>query len=253
MAGAELAILVATAFATSVLSAVVGMAGGITLLTVMLLFLEPLAAIPLHGVIQLASNSSRAVIQRRHVDWRIMALFGALVLPTAFAGLAVARELSPSAARLVIGSFVLVATWAPHWLLLGTHPERTDPRRRFLYLGGAVGFLTTTVGATGPLIAPFFLQLGLARQGVIGTKAACQVLGHLAKVAVFGVAGFAFRDYAAPLVLLCVAVLLGPWTGSRLLERVNELWFTRLYRSVLTLIAIRLVVWDGLLRLAAGS
>ena len=48
------------AFATSILSAVVGMAGGITLLAVMLLFLEPLAAIPLHGVIQLVSNSSRA-------------------------------------------------------------------------------------------------------------------------------------------------------------------------------------------------
>ena len=66
MEGTDLAILSAVALATSVLSAVVGMAGGITLLSVMLLFLEPLAAIPLHGVIQLVSNSSRAVIQRRH-------------------------------------------------------------------------------------------------------------------------------------------------------------------------------------------
>ena len=38
----DLAILAAAAFATSILSAVVGMAGGITLLAVMLLFLEPL-------------------------------------------------------------------------------------------------------------------------------------------------------------------------------------------------------------------
>ena len=54
-------------FATSILSAVVGMAGGITLLSVMLLFYDPLVAIPLHGVVQLISNSSRAVIQRRHL------------------------------------------------------------------------------------------------------------------------------------------------------------------------------------------
>ncbi|MDH3212584.1 MAG: hypothetical protein OEM05_08875, partial [Myxococcales bacterium] len=64
----ELSVLCAAALATSVLSAIVGMAGGITLLSVMLLFLEPLVAIPLHGVIQLVSNATRTAIQRRHVD-----------------------------------------------------------------------------------------------------------------------------------------------------------------------------------------
>ena len=81
---------------------------------------------------------------------------------------------------------------------------------------------------------------------MIGTKAACQTLGHLAKIAVFGVAGFAFLEFALPLALLSAAVVVGTWIGSRILESVSELWFTRLYRAVLTLIAIRLVVWDGL-------
>ena len=45
MEAVELGVLAAAALATSVLSAVVGMAGGITLLTVMLLFLDPLVAI----------------------------------------------------------------------------------------------------------------------------------------------------------------------------------------------------------------
>ena len=59
----QLSILCLAALATSMLSAVVGMAGGITLLSVMLLFMEPLVAIPLHGVVQLVSNGSRTVIQ----------------------------------------------------------------------------------------------------------------------------------------------------------------------------------------------
>jgi len=65
----QLGILCGAALATSVLSAVVGMAGGIVLLSVMLLFLDPLVAIPLHGAIQLVSNSSRSLIQREHVRW----------------------------------------------------------------------------------------------------------------------------------------------------------------------------------------
>ena len=57
----EISILAGAALATSMLSAIVGMAGGIILLSVMLLFLDPLVAIPLHGVIQLISNGSRTV------------------------------------------------------------------------------------------------------------------------------------------------------------------------------------------------
>ena len=241
-----LSILVVTAFATSILSAIIGMAGGIVLLTVMLLFLPPLEAIPLHGVVQLISNGSRTWIQREHVERKLVLRYCVLLLPMGFVGLAIATSLPPSLARALIGIFVLLATWIPGVLTAGTHPERSDRDRRFFVLGGVVGLLNPTVGATGPLIAPFFLNLGLARQGIIGTKAACQALGHLAKIAVFGIAGFAFASYAAPLLLLAAAVVMGTWTGSRLLGHVSEAWFTRLYKTVLTLIALRLVILEGI-------
>jgi len=246
MESEAVAILAAAAFATSILSAVVGMAGGIVLLSVMLLFLDPLVAIPLHGVVQLVSNSSRTIIQRRHVRWPIIGSYCVLLLPMSIVGLNVAQALSPTLARFLIGVFVLFATWAPALLLLGTHPERTEPHRRFLLLGGVVGAVNMTVGATGPLLAPFFLNLGLSRQSIIGTKAASQALGHLVKIAVFGFAGFAFPEYALPLALLCAMVVLGTWIGSGLLEYVSELWFKRLFRTVLTLVALRLVIWEGL-------
>lgn len=244
----EIVILSGAAFATSILSAIVGMAGGITLLAVMLLFLDPLLAIPLHGVVQLVSNSSRAWIQRSHVDVGIAWRYALLLLPMGFAGLALARELPPSATRMMIGAFVLLATWFPGWLLLGTHPERAERNRRFVVLGGVVGLLNVTLGATGPLIAPFFLNLGLSRFALVGTKAACQSLGHLAKIAVFGVAGFAFGTWWSLLGVLCALVVAGTWVGSRLLESVNERAFVVLYKSVLTIIAAQLILRELLFR-----
>ncbi len=241
----ELSVLCAVALAASILSAIVGMAGGIVLLSVMLLFLEPLVAIPLHGVIQLVSNAARTAIQRRHVARGIVWRYGLLLFPMGFVGLAIAQALSPSHLRLWIGSFVLLATWAPGWVLLGTHPERTDPNRRFLALGGVAGVLNLTLGATGPLIAPFFLNLGLSRFALIGTKAICQCFGHLAKIGIFAAAGFAFAAYLPMLLVLWAMVVAGTWTGSQLLTHVNERAFTWLYKTVLTVIALRLVV-EGL-------
>jgi len=242
----QLAVLAVAALLTSILSAIVGMAGGIVLLSVMLLFLEPLVAIPLHGVIQLVSNSTRTLVQRSHVRWPIIGAYCVLLIPMGFVGLEVAQALSPALARFLIGVFVLFATWMPSLLLLGTHPEKAEPRRRFLLLGGVVGFVQMTVGATGPLIAPFFLNVGFTRQGLVGTKAAAQATGHLAKIGIFGVAGFAYPQYALPLALLCAMVVAGTWIGSRLLERVSEVWFVRLYKTTLTLVAARLVLGEGL-------
>jgi len=249
----EISILSGVALATSMLSAIVGMAGGFILLSVMLLYLDPLVAIPLHGVIQLVSNGSRTLVQRAHVRWSIIGSLAVLLLPMSVVGLHIARALSPPVARLLIGVFVLAATWTPALLLLGTHPERTERNRRFLLLGGVVGVVNMTVGAAGPLIAPFFLNLGLSRQSVIGTKAACQALGHLVKIAVFGIAGFAYPEFALPLALLCLMVVAGTWIGSRLLEHVNEVWFTRLFKTALTLVALRLVIGEVLALLAPAG
>jgi uncharacterized membrane protein YfcA len=240
----DLAILAAAAFATSILSAVVGMAGGITLLAVMLLFLEPLVAIPLHGVIQLVSNSSRTVIQRRYLDLRILLHYSVLLVPMGWVGLHLVSALPAAATRILIGIFVLIATWFPAWLLLGTHPEKTNPARRFLVLGGVVGILNMTIGATGPLIAPFFLNLGLDRRALVGTKAACQTMGHLVKILLFGLAGFAFAPHLTLLVIAGACVVAGTWIGSRILERVSERFFRRLYMVVLSAIALRLLAGE---------
>ena len=252
LSGETVLVLIAAAFLTAVLSAIVGMAGGMILLTVMLLSLDPLVAIPLHAAVQLVANGSRAFIQRSHLRRDIAWRYSLLLVPAGFAGVAFAEQLSPEIMRSSIGAFVLLATWAPQVLLLGTHPENIDPNRRFFALGGVIGFLNVSLGATGPLSAPFFLNLGLSRFALIGTIAACQTLGHLSKIIVFGAVGFAFGEYAALLAILALMVTAGSWTGSKLLHHVNERAFVVAYKTILTLIALRLVIIE-LIKLSASA
>jgi uncharacterized membrane protein YfcA len=242
----ELAILAFAALATSALTAVVGLGGGIILLSLMLLFYEPLVAIPLHGAVQLVSNGSRAVVQRQYVQWRLLGPYAVPLLPAGAVGVQVVQALPAALLRGAIGAFVLLAVWAPRALLLGVHPERVPPARRFLALGVVIGFLNTTVGATGPLQGPFYSDLGLSRHQIVGTFAAAQTLGHAIKIALFAAVGFAFADHAVAFALLAAGVTAGTLLGSRLLERVSEARFRVLYRVVLSLVALRLLL-DALL------
>ena len=106
----------------------------------------------------------------------------------------------------------------------------------------------STSGAepTGPSVEAFIDQILNTPVRVPHLVLPPQTLGHVTKIAIFGVTGFAFAAFAAPLALLCVAVLVGTWIGSRILGRVSETWFTRLYKAVLTAVALRLVLWDGI-------
>ena len=55
-----------------------------------------------------------------------------------------------------------------------------------------------------------------------------------------------YQRSSGPLLLLAAAVVAGTWIGSQILGRVSETAFTRLYKGVLTIVALRLVLGDGL-------
>jgi len=240
MEATQLAVIGATAFVTAVLSGVLGMAGGVALLGVLLFYLPPLVAIPLHGVIQLVSNGSRVVAQRQHARFDWIGWYTLPLVPAGLVGLKVAEALPEAALEGAIGAVVLLATWLPKRRGAAAASGQS-PRLRFLALGGCTGFLNMVVGAAGVLVDPFFLGLGLTRQALVGTKAACQVLGHAVKVGLFGAAGFAFAEHAALLALGAACAAAGTWVGSRLLDRLSEEGFLWLYRSVLTGLALRLI------------
>ena len=81
--------LVALALATSALTAAAGIGGGLVLISVMASFLPPIVVIPIHGVVQLLSNSSRGLLLVRHVVWPLFALY----VPLQIVGVLVAVEL----------------------------------------------------------------------------------------------------------------------------------------------------------------
>jgi uncharacterized membrane protein YfcA len=105
------------------------------------------------------------------------------------------------------------------------------------------------VGATGPLIAPFFLRDGWAKEDIIATKAACQVFVHIQKIVAFGLIGFSFSEELIYVLPLAIAVILGTWCGKKVLAHLSEVRFRLIYRVVLSVLAIRLIA-EALFKLA---
>jgi uncharacterized membrane protein YfcA len=232
---------------TSVVSGVMGMAGGMLLLAIMLLRLEPAVAIPVHGIVQLVSNASRAFFLRKHVRWSAVWRFAWPLLPGGALGIWLLSYVPPAGSRIAIGVFVLAATWLETFFSIGTG----EGARRALPVGGAlVGFFSTLVGATGPLLGPFILALELGAQSTIATMASCQIFQHTSKVLLFGARGFDALAYALPCAILCLCAIAGSAIGTRLLDRLPEKQFRVLVKLVLTALAAH-QLYSGLVGLLA--
>lgn len=229
--------LTLAALLTSIISGILGMGGGMTLLGVMAIVLPPAQVVPLHGVVQLFSNSTRTIVFIRHVAWRLVLPY----VPALVIGLWLAT-LVWSGDRLDwfrpgIGVFVLA------FLVMRRRKPtlRKLPIYFFPFLGVAAGFISVFVGATGPFIAPFFLRDDLEKEEVIATKAICQSASHLLKVPAFLSLGFDYAPHLELLVILTATVVVGTVIGKKLLSRLSSETFVRLFEIVLAAIAVYLI------------
>jgi uncharacterized membrane protein YfcA len=242
------ALIALAALVTSFISGILGMAGGMILMAVLLALLPLPAAMMLHGITQFASNGWRAWLWRSHIDARVFRgyVLGALGALALFA--AIQFVVNKPVAYILLGLTPFVSFALPaRWQLNVDRPHQP----------AACGFVCTAVqlmaGVSGPLLDVFFVKSRLDRKGVVATKAITQSCGHVVKIVFFaGVARFANAEnksaieesLSITLAATCVGMAFtGTSLSRRVLERMSDAHFRRwTQRTVMTLGVVSLGV-----------
>ena len=245
----ESVILITAAFITSSISAVLGMGGGIILLGIMAIIIpEGYVVVALHGIVQLISNLTRSYVFRKHIKGQIirqyfpgavlglfLSAFIIIILIQSF-NVQSAKDIEVDILKPLIGIFII-------WFLFGRRKQIKDKQPHFFGVGAVSGLTTVFIGATGPLIAPFFLKGKLTKENIIANKAVCQAISHIGKIPLF-IIFFKFDYFTelAVLIPLIIAVLIGTNFGKRILQFIPEQIFRILFKGALTLIALKLII-----------
>ena len=226
---------------TSFISGILGMAGGMILMGVLLAFLPLPAAMMLHGICQFAANGWRAMMLRREVDWRVLRGYAL----GAFLALAIFTVLklvvSKPVALIAMGIMPFAALALPEKLHLNV-----ERRGQSFACGLVCSAISLTAGISGPILDVFFVRSKMTRHRVVATKAATQSLSHVLKIAYFGgvlaVEGRAVDPWLA--VMMVALAFVGTSLSRQVLERITDASFRLWTRwTVMTL---------GLAYLASG-
>jgi uncharacterized membrane protein YfcA len=228
-------ILIVVSFFTSMLTAIIGMGGGILLISVMAIFLPPPAIVPLHGVVQLVSSGTRTLFGFRYVERRILGQYLCGAIIGAAVGSQFVTRIPAGLIPVMLGSFILIVTWAPI-----IKAEAHIPGR-FLWLGSVHTVLTLFIGVTGPLLPSFLLRERLGKDGLVVNVAVMAMISHVLRVVTFGLLGFAFAPYVLLLGGMIISVTLGSYVGTFLRGKVPEKPFRQLLKILVTVLAILMI------------
>ena len=210
--------IISAVLLTSIISGIIGMAGGIILMAILVSLLSVSGAMIVHGFVQATSNGSRSWFLREHIQWQILPpyLIGAGIALSAFVSL----TLVPNEALILIciGIFPWLARITP--MLKGLNVNKIPTA---ISCGLVVTSAQLFAGASGPLLDVFYLNTRLTRHEIIATKALTQTIGHLLKLFYYGFI-ITVTEHL-PIVFIACAMataVIGARIGTRLVDRFSD-------------------------------
>ena len=227
-------IIILATLGTAFLSSIFGMLGGLILMGILVSIMPVSQAMVLHGLIQLTSNGYRAWLNRKDINWSIVAtiIVGNII---ALAGLVFVAFVPDRITVLLALGLLPYIAWA-----LPKNAALDVSKKPIGLLAGMVVVATNLLaGVGGPLLDIFFQRVDMTRHQVVATKAVAQSLGHISKVIFFGFLTVSASNDWPMLWLVLIAMtasVTGTTLGKKILDKINDeiffLWTQRILLSV---------------------
>jgi uncharacterized membrane protein YfcA len=243
----SLAVIGITILVSSFISGTFGMAGGMVLLGVILIYFPVATGMVLFSIIQFVSNAWRALLWWRFVRW-------AIFLPYVVGSVA---------AFVILRAIAYVPDKATVYILLGLLPfvaeilpAQLRPNIEWRGVPLVTGFLTTIVqfmaGVGGPFLDVFFQKSMLDRKTTLATKAVAQTASHVLRAAYFGSFGtLESFDTPRPFVGAIALAIVGTSVTPLIIERMTDHGFRQWTRAIILtvsgtyLIRGAWLIWHG--------
>lgn len=230
-------------FASWLISTIAG--GGTPLIMIPLIgfFLGSAAIAPVLTTVMLCGHPQRLWLYWKYVDWKLMGWY----LPGAIAG-AVLGAIAYTQIQLewlpiLLAVFLIVSTISYNWSEDSVKPAFTVYPWYFLPSGFVFAFLSGIIGSTGPLLNPLYINYGLVKEDLIGTKSAHLVVVHIVKIITYGIYGVLNPIYLGYGLLMGLAAFPGNWLGRKILTRISEQNFQKLLVSFVFLTSL-FIFWE---------
>lgn len=205
------------------------------------LLLDAQAIPPIVTIGMLLGNLQRTCVYWEEVDWKLTGWYFPGAIVGAVLGSFVFTQTKLQWLQVLLGVF-LVASAAGFWF----KPKKPLLQVKgwfFLPAGFVYAFLSGLLGSIGPILNPFYLNYGLVKENMIGTKSAHVLVVHIAKLITYMLLGAMTTSYLGYGLVIGVAAIPANWLGQMALKRMSEQQFRQFVLALVTISGV-FILWD---------
>lgn len=234
------AALFVAGFVTWTISTLSGGGGAMTLVPIISFVMGAQAAAPVVTVGMVVGSLGRLAIFRAHIDWHIVRW----ALPGAIAGAALGGflfSILPVAwLQLALGLFLISTVLQEYFGRSKTHLDVKPWIFAPVYF--AVAGLSAVMGAIGPVMNVLFLNAGILKERMVGTKTAISLPMQFTKLLSYFAFGVLSPEYVLAGLVVGVGASLSNRMARRILARMSDTRF-RYITIVFMVLAGLAMVW----------
>lgn len=235
-----LTLLVVSGWLCATISGAAGFGGALLLLPILSKLIGVDAAVPVLTIAQVFGNASRFWFGRTQIKWRPVLYFVITAIPFSILGSRLFIELPKQLILQGIGVLLILIVIMRRLKLTSFNFGNIG-----LLIGGALtGFISGLTGSAGPLGAAFFLGLDLPSLSYVSSEAVTALSMHITKTIIYQKYALIGTKELGYGVLLGISMVLGSWSGKKIIEKLSKEKFILLVEILLVISALQLIFFS---------
>ncbi len=208
-----------------IISTVSGGGGALILVPVLNWLIGTPSTAPVLNLGTFIGRPVRLILFWKHINWKVFWYY----VPAALCGAWIAgwifSELNVDWLKFFVGLFLISTLFQYRF---GKKKQSFVMKYRyFVPLGLAVSILGTIIGALGPVLNPFYLNIGLEKEDLIATKTANSFFMGVAQISSYSFFGLLDNTLWIFGIVLGLGAALGNWLGKLFLSKMKSSLFRK--------------------------
>lgn len=216
-----------------ILSTISGGGGALVLVPVLNWLLGVSSTAPVLNLGTFIGRPSRLIIFWNHINWKVCLYYAPAAIVGAWLGAWLFSNFKMEWLQILIGLFLISTIW--QYKFGKKERSFTVELWYMLPLGLLISVLGTVIGSLGPVLNPFYLNLGLDKEALIATKTANSFLMGLSQIGSYAFFGLLHDQLWIYGIALGLGATVGNVIGKKFLAHMKSTTFRKF---VITLMVV---------------
>lgn len=237
----QLILVLIGAFIVFILSTLTGGGASLLLMPLVAVVVGIKAVAPVMAVSIGMSSTSKVLLFWKHIDWKLFTWLFPSTIVGSILGASLFASMSSDYLQLLIG-LLLVST-------VFQFKQRKKSRFKvkawhFAPMGLLVAFLSGLIGGVGPLMNSAYLNYGISKESLLGTRSANAILLHSTKIVSYAYYGYMTGEVIKYGVLIGVTSMIAVYFGKLILTKISDNFFRQIVVASMVLSGV-LMLWKN--------